>query len=78
MTWQGAGILGYIWKLKNSLSLWLIAMYVHENMTFDYSNDFSQYRCCAEQDLHANVRKLYTDTSGAGQWQIVTFVGCLP
>lgn len=54
------------WDIRRHLkiekqSVPMIAMYIHKNMTFDYSNDFSQYKCCAEQDLHANVRKLYTD-----------------
>lgn len=76
MTWQGSGILGDIWKLKNSSSLWLQCMCMriwHLIIVMTSHN-----RGCAEQDLHANVRKLYTDTSEAGQRQIVTFVGYLP
>lgn len=41
----------------------IIKTYVNETMIFDLQMDSQKYRCCAEQDLVANERKIYTDTS---------------
>lgn len=38
-------------------------MYVNEHMIFDLQMALQKYRCSAEQDLLANERKIYTNTS---------------
>lgn len=40
----------------------IIKMYVNENMTSDLQMISQKYRCCAEQDLLTNERKIFTDT----------------
>lgn len=54
-----------------------ITTYVNNNMTFNIQKISQKCRCHAEQDLLANVKKIYTNTSRAVGWQTVTFVGCL-
>lgn len=46
-------------------------------MTFNIQKISQKCRCHAEQDVLANVKKIYTNTSRAVGWQTVTFVGCL-